>query len=73
MSVYNAHADPDVGPLIGDTYRPSPYMPTKQHLTYTKELITVLLLLIALPWIITNLLRSPSALARALGGKVAGV
>lgn len=73
MSVYNAHGDPDVAPLIGDAYRPSPYLPTKQHLSYTKELITVLLLLIALPWIIRNLLTSPQTLARALGGKVAGV
>lgn len=57
----------------GDAYRPSPYLPTKQHLTYTKEFVTVLLLLIALPWIIRNLLVSPQKLAQALGGKVAGV
>lgn len=57
----------------GDTYRPSMYLPTKQQVIYTKEFITVLLLLIALPWIIRNLLVSPQKLARAVGGKVAGV
>lgn len=57
----------------GDAYRPSPYLPTKQQIVYTKEFITILLLLIALPWFIRNLLVSPQKLARALGGKVAGV
>lgn len=57
----------------GEAYRPSPYLPTKQHLSYTKEFVTVLLLLIALPWVIRQLIISPQSLAKALGGKVAGV
>jgi hypothetical protein len=64
--------EPDDVPQ-GDAYRPSPYLPTKQHLQYTKEFITVLLLVIALPWILRNLIVSPQKLARALGGKAAGV
>lgn len=61
----------DIG--SGDEYRPSPYLPTKQQVVYTKEFITALLLLVALPWIIRTLLVSPQRLAKALGGKVAGV
>lgn len=64
--------EPDDVPQ-GEAYRPSPYLPTKQHLTYTKEFITVLLLLIALPWVLRNLLVNPGKLARAIGGKAAGV
>lgn len=64
--------EPDDVPQ-GSAYRPSPYLPTKQHLTYTKEFITVLLLVIALPWVLKNLLLSPGKVAQALGGKVAGV
>ena len=63
--------EPDEVPQ-GPAYRPSPYLPTKQQLTYTKEFITVLLLVVALPWILSTLLKSPQKLARALGGKVAG-
>jgi hypothetical protein len=63
--------EPDDVPQ-GEAYRPSEYLPTKQQLTYTKEFITVLLLVIALPWILRNLITSPKTLARALGGKVAG-
>lgn len=57
----------------GDAYRPSPYLPTKQHLTYTKDFVTVLLLLVALPWILRELIRAPGSLAKSVSTKVAGV
>lgn len=39
--------------------------PSLGQLTYTKELITVVLLIIALPWLLSRLTRNPGAV---LGG-----
>lgn len=43
--------------------------PTTSQLTYTRELITVVLLLIAFPFILHRLARRPRATAAALAGK----
>lgn len=39
--------------------------PSMPQLVYTKELITVVLLIVALPWLLTKLTRNPAAV---LGG-----
>lgn len=44
---------------------PPAHFPSLGQLTYTKELITVVLLVVALPWLLTRLTRNPGAV---LGG-----
>jgi hypothetical protein len=41
-------------------------LPSKEHLEYTKELITTGLLIIALPWIIRFLFVNPRGFAKSL-------
>jgi hypothetical protein len=43
--------------------------PSTAQLTYTKELITVVLLLLALPWILGRLASRPRETGAALAGK----
>jgi hypothetical protein len=48
---------------------PPPDWPSVAQLTYTKELITVVLLLLALPWILGHVARHPRQAGQALAGK----
>jgi hypothetical protein len=57
-------------PAPGD-YPPSRW-PSKEQLTYTKELVTVALLLLALPWLLSKLLTDPGALFAGLGKRHVG-
>lgn len=43
--------------------------PSVAQLTYTKELITVVLLLLALPWILARLARHPHSTGERLAGR----
>lgn len=43
--------------------------PTQAQLVYTKELVTVILLLLALPWLVGKLLTRPGDLLEAAGRK----
>jgi hypothetical protein len=63
------YSEPNGAELEGPGYRPRPWLPHTQQLTYTKEFVTVLLLLLALPWVIKNLLVSPARLAKIVGGR----
>lgn len=51
--------------------RPHPYppatWPSKEQLTYTKEAVTVLLLLLALPWLVVKLITHPSDVLAGIG------
>lgn len=49
-----------------------PRWPSKDQLTYTKEAITVLLLLLALPWLVTKLLTNPGQVLAGLGQRQVG-
>lgn len=51
-----------IGP--GESYTPREWLPTRGHLTYMRELFTVILLLLALPILFLMLLRSPGTFAR---------
>jgi hypothetical protein len=51
---------------------PPPDGPTLGQLTYTKELITVVLLLLALPWLVSKLLTDPGQVFSGLGRRAAG-
>jgi hypothetical protein len=53
-----------VSPFTG--YPPRRW-PTKDQLTYTKEAITVFLLLLALPWLVSKLLTNPSSVLSGVG------
>jgi hypothetical protein len=48
---------------------PPPEWPSVAQLTYTKELITVVLLLLALPWILGRLATRPRETGAALAGR----
>lgn len=52
-------------------YWPPAWAPTKDQLTYTKEAATVLLLVLALPWLVLQLLRDPRGLIAMRGQKMA--
>jgi hypothetical protein len=54
------------GPSRARSWPPADW-PSVAQLTYTKELITVVLLLLALPWILARLARHP----RATGDRLA--
>jgi hypothetical protein len=42
-------------------------MPTREQLTYTRELLTVVLILAAFPWLLSKLLTNPGAVLRGAG------
>jgi hypothetical protein len=46
--------------------------PSLGQLSYTKELITVLLLLLALPWLVSKLLTRPGDVLSGLGRRQVG-
>jgi hypothetical protein len=46
--------------------------PSLGQLTYTKEAITVLLLVLALPWLVSKLLTRPGDVLQGLGRRAAG-
>ncbi|HUR85647.1 MAG TPA: hypothetical protein VMY78_09900 [Solirubrobacteraceae bacterium] len=59
-----------VGGQPGD--HPPVRWPTLGQLTYTKEAITVLLLILALPWLVSKLLTRPGDVLTGLGRRAAG-
>jgi len=46
---------------------PPPGWPSKSQLDYTRTLIVVLLLLLAVPWLVMRLLTNPGAVIEGLG------
>jgi hypothetical protein len=54
----------------GSGYPPARW-PSMSQLTYTKEAITVLLLVLALPWLLTKLATDPGAILSGLGRRAA--
>jgi hypothetical protein len=64
MSNWPPH--PDEAPLRLRQF-PPPQWPRQDQLTYAKELVTVLLLLLALPWLVVKLLTDPASVLSGLG------
>lgn len=61
---------PSAAPAGGRVYPPASW-PRKESLTYTKELITTMLLVLALPWLVIKLLTDPALLMSGLGRSAA--
>jgi hypothetical protein len=57
---------PSAGEPARRSYPPAGW-PTHAQLTYTKEAITALLLVLALPWLVSKLLTDPGAVLAGLG------
>lgn len=58
-------------PAAGRGYPPAGW-PSRGSLTYTKELITCLLLVLALPWLVVKLLSDPGTVLTGLGRRATG-
>lgn len=54
-----------VGPVGGAPAAGRPGWPAKGQLDYTKTLIEVVLLLLAVPWLVKQLVRHPGGLSKA--------
>lgn len=52
------------------TYPPAGW-PSLGQLTYTKEIVTVLLLVLALPWLVGKLVTDPGSVLAGLGRRAA--
>lgn len=57
------------GPADAATGWPPGDWPSAGQLSYTRELITVVLLVVALPWIVMHLARNPRKTSQAIAGK----
>lgn len=60
------------GPGEGGTKPPGLRLPSKDSLGYTRELITTLILLLALPWLVTNLVKRPGYVIAGAGRQAVG-
>lgn len=71
VTIKPAWPPPFGGAAAGPGYPPRA-LPRKETLTYTKELITTLLLVLALPWLAIKLLTDPGSILAGLGRRAAG-
>jgi hypothetical protein len=69
--IFAFHDEGDQGPSATSP-RAGLRLPSKEQLTYAKELMTVVLLALAFPWLIVQLLTRPSTVLAAAGRKHVG-
>lgn len=63
--VAGAAGEPSRGVAVDPAQRVR--VPSRDQLTYTRELLTVVLILAAFPWLISKLLTNPGAVLRGAG------